>query len=365
MIMAYLNDKLINANDAKKSDDFSCPVCKEKVVLKKGAIMSPHFSHRKNSDCLTLMEEGETEEHLLGKQQLYFFTQYNETLVENYLPKIKQRPDLLWKSLAIEFQCSPISINRLDQRIRGYKKQHIKSLWVLGSKYRKRFGQPSTNKFYYYFEKLGFTMFFWLTAKNKLEIRYNCRYVYGKLKYQMIEVSSLHELMQFLKNPGMIMSDRKNIRYLFDELRRIQNQLFYQNKRTIDWQNHCYLNGHDINGAPIECHFSNTCLPLFGKDYLVWKILILNGLVDNIECKQLLEIVNDIYKLQVHYPLIKSPEKFILKEYANILSILSKKGYIRIIGDRIQIIKSLNWFDDYYQKIQKLSQCEGAFVDRI
>lgn len=365
MIMAYFKDKLINANNAKKSDNFSCPVCKEKVVLKKGTIMSPHFSHQKNSNCITLIEEGETEEHLLGKQQLYFFTRSNKTLVENYLPKIKQRPDLLYKNLAIEFQCSPININKLEHRIHGYEKQQIKSLWILGSRYKKRFGQPSTNKFYYYFKKLGFTMFFWLTSKNKLEIRYNCRYVYGKIKYQKIEVSSLHELIQFLNNPGMISHDPINIHSLLEEMRKLQNQLFYQNKKALELQNNCYLHGHNINGAPVECHYSHTSNPVLGKEYLVWKITLLNELEDGINYKELLDKTNEICKLKVHYPLINTPQKFILKEYANLLSILSKKGYIRIIGDRIQIIKSLNWFDDYYQKIQKISQCEGAFVDRI
>ncbi|HWL12749.1 MAG TPA: competence protein CoiA family protein, partial [Ureibacillus sp.] len=54
---------------------------------------------------------------------------------EPYLPKVQQRPDLLitpdyHQQSAIEFQCSPISAEKLSERNNGYEHEKIQPIWI-------------------------------------------------------------------------------------------------------------------------------------------------------------------------------------------------------------------------------------------
>lgn len=120
----------------RESTQFFCPQCKEPLLFKIGTVKIPHFAHYSRSACDTYFSEGESEQHLLGKEQLLNFFQSLQMQVELevFLPEIQQRPDLLIeegnKRFAIEFQCSPISMNRLIERNAGYKKLNIKPVWI-------------------------------------------------------------------------------------------------------------------------------------------------------------------------------------------------------------------------------------------
>ncbi|WP_332650360.1 competence protein CoiA [Lysinibacillus sp. 54212] len=121
----------------RKTTVFYCPQCQEPLQLKIGAIKIPHFAHQKNSSCDTNFSEGESYEHILGKQQLY--TQLSqlglEVKLEAYLPQLRQRPDLLVsknnKNYALEFQCSPISPEMLQMRNDGYRSKQILPIWLV------------------------------------------------------------------------------------------------------------------------------------------------------------------------------------------------------------------------------------------
>lgn len=116
---------------------FICPQCKNPVRLKIGQVMIPHFAHIVLSNCLTSFSERESPTHLKGKLQLADFFQSKgiDVVVESYLPKIEQRPDLLVqhnkKKYAIEFQCSVISTLEIDKRSEGYRKIGITPIWLL------------------------------------------------------------------------------------------------------------------------------------------------------------------------------------------------------------------------------------------
>lgn len=124
-------------NDLKQKSTFKCLQCKEEVILRSGAIKIPHFAHRRKSECILSFSEGESEDHLNGKLQLYaFFLQHNsKPQLEPFIPKIKQRPDILvlnnHSQTAIEYQCSQILPTIIESRNIGYKQQQIDPLWIL------------------------------------------------------------------------------------------------------------------------------------------------------------------------------------------------------------------------------------------
>lgn len=133
---------LVELRQLRTLAPFFCPACEEEVILKIGQTRRAHFSHQRSKRCSYEIEP-ETDYHRQGKEDLYLWLtrQKKETVLEHYLPKIKQRPDLFIRAphrQAIEFQCSTIPTDKLKQRILGYKKLAIPSLWILGSNRLKR-----------------------------------------------------------------------------------------------------------------------------------------------------------------------------------------------------------------------------------
>lgn len=135
--MVHLTDELSRERlqRIRNTHTFYCPACHEKLILKIGHIIIPHFSHQKNKHC-DVFSEGESTHHLKGKHLLYRWLQFQKipVLIEPYLKAIHQRPDLLVqlneKYIAVEFQCSTIAAKKLTQRNRGYRTLGIDVLWI-------------------------------------------------------------------------------------------------------------------------------------------------------------------------------------------------------------------------------------------
>ena len=51
---------------AEKGQDFSCPLCENEVVLKRGDVRRPHFAHKPDTGC-----SGEGVRHKVAKQMIY------------------------------------------------------------------------------------------------------------------------------------------------------------------------------------------------------------------------------------------------------------------------------------------------------
>lgn len=123
----------------RKSQLFFCPQCDSPVQLKVGDIVIPHFAHEKDGVCSASFSEGETKEHLLGKQQLYLFLQKKTKHVElePFMRILSQRPDILVMTSSgttpIEFQCSTIPISAIESRSDGYRSIGMKPIWIFNT----------------------------------------------------------------------------------------------------------------------------------------------------------------------------------------------------------------------------------------
>lgn len=131
---------MVNMNDKRQlQQEFFCPACKERVIVKTGSNRMWHFAHYHNSHCAS--SEPESDYHLLGKKLLYeWFTSQNQTAeLEKYFPNIKQRADL-YANRPIEFQCSTIPDQRFFERTKNYQKNGEKPLWILSLNRLNRIG---------------------------------------------------------------------------------------------------------------------------------------------------------------------------------------------------------------------------------
>ncbi|OFI45830.1 hypothetical protein BG262_07470 [Floricoccus penangensis] len=169
----YLSGKIINLLEddnieSIKERKLFCPGCKGEVVLKNGNIRARHFAHKSLKNC-EFYSENESQEHLQLKMDLYKWLNYDTyAQVEYYLPEIMQIADIMVElNIALEVQCSSLSLKRLSERTLSYKKIGCSVLWLLGKKLHldKKVNKLNMN-FLYFSMNCGF--YYWeLCNKQK------------------------------------------------------------------------------------------------------------------------------------------------------------------------------------------------------
>ena len=115
---------------------FYCLACHSPVRLKNGSVLRAHFAHIKLQHC-PYHHEAESFEHLELKASLYdWASKESHTEVESYLADFQQIADLLVvdKNLALEVQCSSLSLERLKERSDAYRSYGYQVYWLLGKK---------------------------------------------------------------------------------------------------------------------------------------------------------------------------------------------------------------------------------------
>lgn len=173
MLVAKLNDQFINATDACQGKNYCCPECGAHLILKHGQRKITHFAHQGNSGCV--LREGESYEHLLGKQQIFEWARKKgwQAELEVYIPQLEQRADVFLRiggqRVVIEFQCSPLSLTALQKRTLGYQSIGIKCYWFLGSPYKQKLNQRQTQKFIQLVNQ-QYTIMFWDTKAKILRL---------------------------------------------------------------------------------------------------------------------------------------------------------------------------------------------------
>lgn len=148
----------------RQSTTFLCPQCNENVYLKVGDINRPHFAHGKAASCSASFSEGESQEHISGKEQLFNLLNRltKNVKLEPYFKELAQRPDLLvttdTESIPIEFQCSKIPIPQIEIRTAGYESAGMKPVWLLHTPEKlKKIPQGVQKVYFSRFEESFFT----------------------------------------------------------------------------------------------------------------------------------------------------------------------------------------------------------------
>ncbi|MGX7112493.1 competence protein CoiA [Gemella cuniculi] len=143
MYVAYDNkDEVCNAldSDIKKTGEYYCPICKGKVIFKKGIKIQSHFAHAKNCSCEYETYKKESSEHLATKKDLYehFKGRYRNVEVEHIFKTESsiQIADVYIKdnNVAFEYQRSVIPYELIEERTKGYSKAGIKLIWLIDTK---------------------------------------------------------------------------------------------------------------------------------------------------------------------------------------------------------------------------------------
>ncbi|WP_267202568.1 competence protein CoiA [Limosilactobacillus kribbianus] len=258
MLVAQGENGLILAADALVKKTYYCPACREPVILRRGRCKIAHFAHHSGSHCR--LGEGETPEHLLGKTQLQAWAQQRgyRPRLEVYLPAIAQRPDLLLmvgkQQVALEFQCSPLSLRRLRERNAGYHQLGISVRWLLGAPYRRKLHREKVAQFTQLVGG-GPALLFWNTAAGRLEM--NRRFAQCSL------IGSQHHCREEI------------VRHQMNRLLRLQ----YQHPSPLVQLVACRPPLRPLVTCPLVCHDLTPSWPLLTMPPILWRIAVVKALM--------------------------------------------------------------------------------------
>ncbi|MFV0555835.1 MAG: competence protein CoiA [Lactovum sp.] len=273
MLTAYdENGKFINLLCKKvKKQKFTCPACKSELILKSGSIKIPHFAHRSLKDCQS-WSENESFQHLSLKKSIYQMLINTEKVeLEKYLEKLEQTPDILINDcIAIEIQCSRLSIKRLFERTRNYQKHGYKVLWLLGKDlWIKNKLSPLQYHFLYFSKNRGFYCWELDLKRQKIRLKYlihqNLR---GEIAY-LIEEFSFQSLdfLEIMRRPFQAQRSEslslKKDKFLSHF---IQQELYYCKPKWMEIQEIYYKKGKNLLDEDFPVHWFPLGLDLFSSE---------------------------------------------------------------------------------------------------
>ncbi len=112
---------------ATKGEDYLCPECNEKLILKQGQIVTEHFAHYPGVHCPSA---GEGLRHMEMKRQIgalfeHCGCQYEISLIPNHRADV-----LIAGGIVVECQDSPMSVDEWSERTCAYTVASYPVLWV-------------------------------------------------------------------------------------------------------------------------------------------------------------------------------------------------------------------------------------------
>lgn len=245
---------------------FCCPGCGGLVRYKSGKVLRSHFAHVTLRDC-TYFSENESAQHLSLKSSLYKWLQGQEEVeLEAYLPATKQVADLLVnQQLALEVQCSSLSISRLQERTMAYQQAGIAVLWLLGKDLW--LGERLTNlhkQLLYFSMNMGFHLWELDDEKKELRLRYLIHEDWRGKVHCLTKVFPFGQgdLLPMLRSPFA----KQVVSYFTcsvdqDLLDYVAKQLYYRVPKWMNLQAEAYQQGKNLLSQSLDDFYPQIRLP--------------------------------------------------------------------------------------------------------
>ncbi|MFK2825808.1 competence protein CoiA family protein [Bacillus sp. B190/17] len=276
------NEQLIH--EVRSSRHF-CPSCRQPVILKAGAIKIPHFAHASSHAC-EAFSEGESERHLKGKADMHnWIRRTHEVEMEAYLPEISQRPDLLVDGkVAMEYQCSHMSVDLFVNRTEGYKQNGLFPFWIYGGPPIKKRAQlyhfsVFHRLFFQYSPLFGFWFLSYCPDRELFILYSQLIPVQSSLYFASVQMIPLHSLPyppSFAKTSGSFLT-------LSDWFRQkqhwLQKQLYFRQGLYHPFLSTVYKTGHNPFLLPPWVGVPIRFMALIKNHPVEWQFYLWNDLL--------------------------------------------------------------------------------------
>ncbi|MBM7636578.1 competence protein CoiA [Streptococcus saliviloxodontae] len=244
---------------------YYCPACSGPLVFKSGAVMRSHFAHQSLKDC-QFFHENESSEHLSLKAQLYSSLAETEKVeIEKVLPDIQQIADLMVNDrLALEVQCSPLSIERLRERTNSYQEVGIQVLWLLGKRlWMQQRLTDLQRQLLYFSSNMGFHLWELDADQSLIRLKY---LIYedwqGKVHYLEQQFPLAAHVIDVFRIPYRSQKIQTYQRAChLDLLNYIQRQLQQKKAFWMSLQEAAYLRGDNLLTRPLDSFYPQIRFP--------------------------------------------------------------------------------------------------------
>ena len=247
---------LIYAKEAIENRNYYCCHCDQLVQL----ILTDTRKYFRHTNK-TANNINERLIHRKGKQLIIEELQkYNFESLESeyYLPEIKQRPDILInQKLIVEYQCAKIDENILSDRVDGYRKVGLRSIWILGEAYLDVQLRREHLKFIDYSENFGYYILMLDSLNQRFTLFHHVKFLgpFNKIFFQreIFEKGGLPDLFSYQPEEYPIKSQVMSA-YLLKKLRKkndpqaqwVKMNFYQQRNQTVE----SYLNKHVFTPQP-------------------------------------------------------------------------------------------------------------------
>ena len=279
--------------------------------------------------------------HARGKQQIFNWAQAQgwQPQMEVYLSDIAQRPDVLvhinGRPMALEFQCSSLSAQRLQERNDGYHRLGIAVYWLLGPTYLRHLRAGMISQFTQLHAGSPH-LAFWRLDRQEIEFRQN--YYRPFLSRKMVSTRDL----------------------ILRQTQSLKRYMHYRDRRWRSLINQAYVNGHQLSACPLVVHPLVPQWPLLDQGELYWRLRIILKLT-------ICQVGMIWRRSEWNHWLIqqgrwwptpcltrKSRQWLIHKIVDQFTSELLDAGVVRQENANICLMRQPQWFDDDTVKVKKL-----------
>lgn len=279
--------------------------------------------------------------HLLGKEQIFRWAaaQGWQPQLEPYLKEIAQRPDVLVKiggrAVALEFQCSPLSAQRLKERNAGYHKLGIAVFWLLGPTYRRRLRSGMISQF------------------TQLRDGHP-QLAFWNLKQQRVDFCAAYY------QPVLGRRMRSTNDLLLKQTYQLQRHMRYRERHWRTLINRAYLAGHQLSACPLVAHPTFPEWPLLEEGELRWRLQILLKLTicplgmswSTQEWQRWL--IRQGQWLPTPCLSAASRQRLISETVSQFTTELVKGGILQVNGSLVRFCQQPRWFDNDAVKVNQL-----------
>ncbi|WP_283678902.1 competence protein CoiA family protein [Lentilactobacillus sp. Marseille-Q4993] len=367
MLIAQKGGQLINAADVDGSGEFYCPECGKPVRYNRGNKKAAYFSHIANLSTMNL--ENESDQHYAGKMRIAAaFSEIGRAAeTERVFSTTGQRADIYipGNHLVIEYQCSEVSQESVDQRSGDYRGENLSVIWILGDPYLvKKLCKSVVAKFARYKPNLGMYLIYYSDRSDRFVVRHNIQEFAGNLCWQTATFGELEKLIRFcdrFESARTALPERSHwlIRKQAEQLYR---NVVMKNQTYLGLINLCYAHHLNLMGCPIICHSpARYNLPLYRHTELSNRVRVLINLIDsdsqvttNLALDELVKEI--IAEDGFHFSQIKNYQMLYRLNLQEFITDLRDFGFLKYTIDGIKLECSPKWFRSFDEKRNALSQ---------
>lgn len=333
-------DQLIHATQASADHQYYCLKCHQPLQVKTSRRGNQFFSH-----VSVHSPHGQTQEHLLGKQQIFMWALRHgwSPNQEYYLDQIDQRPDVYLsihgQPVAIEFQCSPITLEKIQERNDGYRSLNIPFRWLLGSTYERKMSPAKIAQFTQTYQE-QLVVPFWKTERECIAYHRYYRTSFSQFrgsKLALVKAQTLTLHRRRLTDQGLM------------ELR-----------------SKAYQQGHILGCCPFFVHDLTPSWPLFVHTAIEWRLAVVLSM----------EKMKIGYEMSIHnwnhlliecaqwlsFPCLNVRQVNRLKQQCidQFTKQMIEIGIIKRNNSRIRYVQAPKWFNSVDDKLAEMKK--GFFI---